>query len=239
MCAVSYDTVETLRDFSRRHDIRYPLLSDERSDVIRAFGILNDTLSTDHKHYGIPHPGTFVVDSERRIVQKFFHEEFHTRDTPAAILQRLAPEVESVALQEVVESDVLSARFWLPQRELSHLQVTHLTVDIAIRREFHVYAPPVSSEYTPLTLRAEGKGIRVGDVSYPAPKIETLSMQPLGETLPIFSGRLRLRAPLTMEAKTPSTLSLALEFQACDQRTCFPPSELNTEMTIDFKSYAQ
>ena len=39
--AISYDSEEVLADFSRRRAITFPLLSDDDSSVITAFGILN------------------------------------------------------------------------------------------------------------------------------------------------------------------------------------------------------
>jgi AhpC/TSA family len=41
LAAVSYDSREILADFSRRHRITYPLLSDVGSATIRRYGILN------------------------------------------------------------------------------------------------------------------------------------------------------------------------------------------------------
>lgn len=59
MVAVSYDSVDALRTFARKRKITFPLLSDEKSTLIKAFGVLNDDASG--KQAGIPHPGTFVV----------------------------------------------------------------------------------------------------------------------------------------------------------------------------------
>jgi len=39
--AISYDSEAVLADFSQRRDITFPLLSDDDSSVIEAFGILN------------------------------------------------------------------------------------------------------------------------------------------------------------------------------------------------------
>ena len=44
VAAISYDSEEVLADFSQRRGITFPLLSDDDSEVIKAFGILNTIL---------------------------------------------------------------------------------------------------------------------------------------------------------------------------------------------------
>ena len=51
--AVSYDSEAILADFAERFGISYPLLSDQASDVIREFGILNTHIPEDHKWFGV------------------------------------------------------------------------------------------------------------------------------------------------------------------------------------------
>ena len=63
--ALSYDEADALKDFRDAHGITYTLLSDPDSEVIRSFGILNTLIDpTDHPWYGIPYPGTYVVNPE-------------------------------------------------------------------------------------------------------------------------------------------------------------------------------
>ncbi len=44
LAAVSYDSVAVLKNFSDRRGITYPLLSDADSKVIRAYGLLNESV---------------------------------------------------------------------------------------------------------------------------------------------------------------------------------------------------
>ena len=54
--SVSYDSVEVLAGFAEEHGIRFPLLSDEGSSVIKRFGILNTLIRPEEDFYGIPSP---------------------------------------------------------------------------------------------------------------------------------------------------------------------------------------
>ena len=62
VAALSYDSVAVLKNFSERKGITYPLLSDTHSKVIRSYGLLNESVGKNTPQYGIPYPGTFILD---------------------------------------------------------------------------------------------------------------------------------------------------------------------------------
>lgn len=70
MAAISYDSVEVPRTFAKRAGITIPLLSDPKSEIIKAFGILNTTVPRNTEFYGVPFPGTYIVDERGRVKSK-------------------------------------------------------------------------------------------------------------------------------------------------------------------------
>ena len=71
--AISYDDQECLSEFCEKQNIPFTLLSDIDSDVIRAYGILNDQVSPeDGFFYGIPYPGVYVTDEEGSSLRNSF-----------------------------------------------------------------------------------------------------------------------------------------------------------------------
>ena len=66
--AVSYDPVDALAGFAGE------------------FGILNTLIGADEPVYGIPFPGSYVVDEDGRVAEKFFHREYQVRETGATVL---------------------------------------------------------------------------------------------------------------------------------------------------------
>ncbi len=79
-CSISYDAVDVLATFAGRKGITIPLLSDPDSAVIRRFGLLNTTIPVDNaRDYGIPNPGTFLVDAQGVVRGKYFEEQFAHR----------------------------------------------------------------------------------------------------------------------------------------------------------------
>jgi peroxiredoxin len=68
-----------------KHQITFPLLSDEGSKTIDAYGIRNPEGTG--RFAGIPHPTTFIVDEKGIIRAKLFHEGYKERHTSEELIQ--------------------------------------------------------------------------------------------------------------------------------------------------------
>lgn len=75
--------------FANEKRIRFPLLSDPKSVVIDAFGLLNQDAQSERTR-GIPHPGTVLVDSSGTIRAKLFHAGYRARHAASEILEAAA-----------------------------------------------------------------------------------------------------------------------------------------------------
>jgi peroxiredoxin len=88
---VSYDSVETLKDFAEEKSIELSLLSDDGSATINAYEIRNEDMDGkkygDHDLSGVPHPGTFVVNSEGVITAKLFLRRYQQRHSVDELLE--------------------------------------------------------------------------------------------------------------------------------------------------------
>ena len=71
--AVSYDSVDTLKAFAEKKTIKFPLLSDTQSEAIDAYHIRNQDVKEGSRLDGIPHPGTFLLDSDGVVRAKLFY----------------------------------------------------------------------------------------------------------------------------------------------------------------------
>ena len=87
LVAVSYDSPATLRAFVDTHNIAFPMLSDQRSKTMTAWGILNREATG--RSAGIPYPGTYVIDTQGVIVSRNFEQAYQERDSAASILAAL------------------------------------------------------------------------------------------------------------------------------------------------------
>ncbi len=89
LVAISYDPVAGQKAFSDKNSISYPLLSDEGSQIIKAFGILNESIEQGTRAYGIPHPTLYQIDHNGVIRGVLAEEGYKNRPSIEAILGML------------------------------------------------------------------------------------------------------------------------------------------------------
>lgn len=83
---ISYDSVEVLKRAATKLSVSFPLLSDQGSKTIDAYGVRNKEASGPRLE-GIPHPVTFVLDQKGVIRAKLFHEGYRERHTSAELIK--------------------------------------------------------------------------------------------------------------------------------------------------------
>ena len=86
LIAISYDSPETLKKFADSRGITFPLMSDPGSAIIKRYGMFNEQQEPRTRSYGIPHPGTFIVDRKGVVMARFFEDAYQERYTAATIL---------------------------------------------------------------------------------------------------------------------------------------------------------
>lgn len=79
---ISFDSVEVLKEFSDDRKISFPLLSDEGSRAIRAYGI--------HNKDGVPHPGTYLVGQDGVITADLFLDGYRKRHSSEELIEAAA-----------------------------------------------------------------------------------------------------------------------------------------------------
>lgn len=77
--AVTYDSLKEVNKFTKRYKVKFPVVSDTESQIINAFGILNEEPKKGSRFYGIPHPHIYVVNNEGIISHKFTEEGYKDR----------------------------------------------------------------------------------------------------------------------------------------------------------------
>ncbi len=231
--AISYDPVETLKTFAEKHHITYPLLSDYGSTAIRAFGIFNADVPPDKKSYGVPHPGTYIVNAQGIVIDKSFHEHYAVRDSIASMLQqRLHIDPQGCPVQ-TIENEDLKAVVTLSSGTIRRGQVQTLTLNITLKNNRHIYSPNIEGGYTPTRLTFdEIEDVQFGEVFYPEPK--PLHLKALNETLPVFTNHITLKTNLTNLKRESFVVRAHLHYQACDDRDCYLPQKMAFELPLTY-----
>ena len=240
--AVSYDPVPVLAEFATRMKIEFPLLSDPGSATIKRYGLLNTTVDAANPTYGIPFPGTFILNANGVVTSRFFETAYQERDTISSILVRLGGRVDAPA-QKVSTPHLEITSFSTDQVATPGTHFS-LVLDIAPAARIHVYAPGVSG-YKPIVLTLQP---RPGVVARAAifPRAEDYFFAPLNEHVAVYQKPFRIvqdvmidPSPTGMAAlKDQSTVTIAatLDYQACDDTVCFIPKSVPVQWTVSLRA---
>jgi len=83
--AISYDSPEILSEFANDNGLSFTLRSDEGSEVITAFGLLNTDVREGSRSYGIPHPAVVYVRKDGTVAAVMREEGFRVRPSVDAV----------------------------------------------------------------------------------------------------------------------------------------------------------
>ncbi len=235
ICTVSYDSVEVLAHFAARKGITVPMLSDPRSAIIRRFGVFNDTIpETDARQYGIPHPGTYIVDERGIIRDKFFEAKLIHRVTMATILTRALAQAPAARSSSLRADHVTITTTATEDRVRPGNRFT-LIVEVVPAPSVHVYAPGAERfGYHPLALIIDPPQF---STVYPPqfPQAEIMEFPALGESVPVYTQPVRVLADIALgsrqemaEALSAGSLTIRgrVALQACDEAECYVPQEV-------------
>jgi hypothetical protein len=223
-----------------------PLLSDDGSATIRAYGVLNhqmdparapeDRREMIRRFYGVPHPGTFMLDASGRVTARFFEEAIQERFTASSIAVRLGDVITGAPDRAAnrVATDHLAAVAWATDAVVAPGNRLSFVVDVTPRTGMHVYAPG-DHVYRVVRLRLDApEFLQSHSVTYPPS--ELYHYEPLDETVPVYQQPFRLVQEVTVP-RSEQTAALAaapggklvidgtLEYQACDDEVCYIPAE--------------
>ncbi len=236
VAAISYDSEAVLADFAERRGITFPLLSDDDSEVITDFGILNTVaaeglgpngddpaVAADVAKYvsvfgasemivGTPFPGTFMVDRSGRVTSRFFEEFYRERNTTANVMLRLGAGLSPIA---AVEGATAHLKLTAYPSDPSVTVGTRfsLAVDVVPNPNIHVYAPGAEElGYRVVSLNlASVPHVRFEPMEYP--ESEIYHFVPLDERVPVYQRPFTLLQEAVVAA-TPETEEALAELDA-------------------------
>ncbi len=255
LAVITYDPVETLAGFARPRGIDFPLLSDEGSSTIKAYSLLNEGMNPANapeerrammeRFYGVPHPGTFILDTDGRVEERFFEAAYQERSTVSSIVLRLGDPMAGTDRAAMrATTDHLEATAWATDDTVAPGNRFSLVVDVTPKADMHVYAPGDHS-YQVIRLRMTAPDfLQSHEVSYPAS--ETYHFEPLDETVPVYQTPFRIVQDVTipmsqdigaLAAEPNATVRLegVLEYQACDDAICYVPAEIPLSWELNWR----
>jgi hypothetical protein len=240
--AISYDAVDVLAGFAAKHGIEYPLLSDEGSRVIRALGLFNEHVYAHHavygipqqeRHWGVPYPGSFLLDEQGGVMQKRFEQSYRERETGVGVLEQGFGIKSAVHGAEArVHTEGIEIYAYLDSAMYRFFQRLWLTVEITIPPGLHVYGQPSPEGCMPLAIEVTPMaGVVIGTPKFPPP--HPYHLDGLDDDLFVYEGRVTASMPLTFTQEgDEQTVHVTIRHQACSATDCLRPSTITLSLSV-------
>lgn len=229
--ALSYDSVEILQSFDdRMGGIDFPMLADPNSEIIEAYGIRNPNPAPGSRTDGMAFPGTYIVDTNGVVIEKFFENSHRIRPTAETILMKTfgadGGRRTEVQLPQFSFAAYASQDDWRPGNTVV------LVIDFELPDRMHLYAP--GSDYTAVELNiVESEHVLQGELSLPDPEI--LYLEAIDETVPVWFDAVQIQRDITLSPgfrEDSLAVDAILSYQTCDDDICYPPADF--ELTFNF-----
>jgi hypothetical protein len=242
LAAISYDGVATLADFAARRRITFPLLSDDGSATIKRYGILNTTVDPANSTYGIPFPGTFIVDARGVVTSRVFDAAYQERNTISSVMAHLGGKTGAPAI--TVSAPHLSLTTFASDQVAAPGTHFSLVIDVSPGKHVHVYAPGAVG-YKPIALSLQAQpGLLVRGTQFPT--ADDFLFKPLNEHVNVYQRQFRIvqdvaidaapEAAVALKDRTSLTINAVLEYQACDDKVCFVPESVPLSWTVALRT---
>jgi peroxiredoxin len=240
--AISYDSVDVLGAFTEKYGIRYPLLADEGSVMIRRLGLLNKQVAEHHAFYGVPmrddvygvpYPGSFILDERGVVVERRFEDSYRVRETAVSLLESAFDgQSERHGAEDRAAGNGVLARAYLDSPTYRMMQRLRLTVELQIESGLHVYGEPIPDGYVPLSIDvAPIEGLEIGGLDAPVPS--PFRVAGLDEQFFVYDRVVEVSLPLTFTVATANqTLEVLVRYQACSSTDCRPPDALRLRLPV-------
>ncbi len=245
------------------------MLSDVGSATIKRYGIYNtvteeslgpngddpavmadfqeyvSVTSPSERFVGIAYPGTFILDPQGVITDRFFEDFYQERNTAASILVKLGAGGSSVYGTEISTSH-LQIKAYPSDSVIARGERFSLAVEITPQPNMHVYAPGAEG-YRIITLRIEPQRfVRLLPIQHPASEI--YYFEPFDERVPVYQKPFTLLQEVITETTREEraafdalgtlTFTGSLEYQACDEKVCYNPVSVPLSWTVGIKPLA-
>ena len=195
------------------------------------------------RQVGIAFPGTFILDRQGRVTSRFFEDYYVERNTVSSLLLKLGQGSTPIAAMKASTAH-LDITTYPSDAAVAPGNRFSIVADIQPRSRIHVYAPG-AKDYRVIALNvAPQPFVRQLPTKYPASEI--YFFKPLDERVPVYQKPFRLVQEVVLEGtadaqaalrgKNTVTLTGSLDYQACDDASCFNPVSLPLSWTVSLKA---
>lgn len=238
---MTYDELDALAAFGDEFEITYPMLSDPDSEIIERFGILNTLVGPDdHPWFGVPFPGSYVIDRDGVVIAKFFENEIGMRANANQLLRAAVGDsivIEPLPSREAVNEVTVELAY--DGTTLMPIVIHDLLITLRVPEGQHLYGEPVPEGMVATTVTIDDE---VPVISRAAifPTTQEHRLAGTGDILHVYEGDVRIRVPIVYrpsdfyERDEPDqvTVSGTLRWQSCDDEVCHLSTSRRFEIVL-------
>jgi len=215
-----------------------PLVAEELRKYVSAVGPPSAMMT------GMAFPGTLVLDREGRVTARFFEELYFDRITTSSVMAYLSdssPPVEATRIS-TAHLDVVA---FPSDASVATGNRFSLIFDVTPHRNMHVYAPGASS-YRVVSVSVTPQPFVQPLQPLRYPQSDIYFFEPLNERVPVYQKPFRLVQDVLLEGTTAAqtalrgkdslTIAARLDYQACDDKTCYNPTTVPVTFTLSLHS---
>ena len=241
VASITYDAPALIKQFADERKIEVPILSDEDHAIVERYGILNRQFEPGHQNYGIPHPGTFILNREGRVLARYFEEEYQYRNTAASLALKIGRAVAGMGEPTGQTTPDIDLTTFVTDRSVAPGHRFSIVVDIVPKPGMRVIGPGQQT-YRVVALTLEpSANLRTYRMTYPPSGEVVIAAD--GARLPAYAQPFRLVQDVAVvvnnetrqRAQEPGstvTLKGIIEYQACTDGTCNPPRQVPLSWTL-------
>ncbi|MBT5560491.1 MAG: hypothetical protein HOJ88_11430, partial [Proteobacteria bacterium] len=195
--------------------------------VIEAFDLRNPNPDPGSRVDGMAYPGSYIVDANGVVQEKFFAESHRQRVTSDTVLMSVYGVGKSGGQR--LEADV-PPQFKLvafpSEDEISPGNSFVLMAEFEMYDKVHLYGE--GSDYTAVNLVLDDNPmLQAHDLRLPEPEIMYLEV--IDESVPVYHGKVNIVREVTLSPAFEGDsieVSAMLEYQTCDDEYCFQPASM-------------
>jgi hypothetical protein len=237
---VSFDSAAALKAFASERGIHFPLLSDPGSQIIRSFGLLDESVAPGNPAYGVPVHGALLVDESGVVRSRFF--DGNLGHASGVVLTRLFTSPYDTH-EKLVLHNRLRLKYYAAQLQVRPGDTLQLTIDVALDEGIFIRAGDSGVEAAGISWEMEqSPGYRALPVQPPQPRLDQVSTH--DDESDVHRGHVRIVRELVFDQDPARVRSLmqpggelfingTLRFEACDAEHCYSQRKVPLRWTIN------
>lgn len=195
---------------------------------------------------GMAFPGTFILDRQGRVTARFFEDFYVERNTVSSLLVKLDDKPGTPISGTRISTSHLDVTTYTSDPAVAPGNHFSVVLDVEPHSHLHVYAPGAEKfGYRMITLALDqNQYVKVQPMRYPASEI--YDFKPLNERVPVFQKPFRLAQEIVLDGspagqealkgKEDVTITGTLQYQACDDTTCYNPVSLPVSWKVRLRT---